>query len=272
VTIDQIGPGEPVPAGRDARPLGALRVLDLTRVLAGPTVGRTLAEHGADVLLVNSPERPNVPPFVLDTGHGKRSAFVDLDTPDGATRLAALTRDADVFVQGYRACALERRGFGPEVLADGHRGLVYVTVNCYGDAGPWRDRGGWEQMAESCTGIADAQGEPGAPALVPAAACDYTTGYLGALGVMGALARRASDGGSYHVRVSLCQTGAWIRSLGAVCDPRAATGASARTITTETPFGRLQHLPPVAQLSTTPAHWSRPPVPLGTDEAAWPHG
>src|SRR5262249_13791711 len=183
-----------------------------------------------------------------DTGPGKRSAFVDLDTPDGATRLAALARDTDVFVQGYRAGALERRGFGPEQLADGHRGLVYVTVNCYGDAGSWRDRGGWEQMAESCTGIADAQGEPNAPALVPAAACDYTTGYLGALGVMAALARRATDGGSYHVRVSLCQTGAWIRSLGAGCDPRAAIGLAgtrARTITTETPFGRLQHRAPV---------------------------
>ena len=107
-------------------------------MLAGPTHGRVLAEHGADVLLVNSPDLPNVPAFVMDTGPGKRSTYLDLDRPDEAARLRELAAGADVFAQGYRSGALERRGLGPAELAEARPGLVYVTINCYGDAGPWR--------------------------------------------------------------------------------------------------------------------------------------
>jgi crotonobetainyl-CoA:carnitine CoA-transferase CaiB-like acyl-CoA transferase len=98
--IEKIGESAPEEAGDGVRPLGGLRVLDLTRILAGPTHGRTLAEHGADVLLVNSPSLDNVPPFVMDTSHGKRSTFLDLDEPDDAARLRALVVGADVFAQG----------------------------------------------------------------------------------------------------------------------------------------------------------------------------
>ncbi len=113
------------------------------------------------------------------------------------------------FTQGYRGGSLERRGFGPDALAELRPGIVVVTINCYGDAGPWRTRPGWEQMAQTVSGMAVGQGEPDHPELVPAAACDYTTGYLAALGTLAALSRRAEAGGSYHVRVSLCQTATW---------------------------------------------------------------
>jgi crotonobetainyl-CoA:carnitine CoA-transferase CaiB-like acyl-CoA transferase len=272
VTIEKIGDSMPEAAGADQRPVGGIRVLDLTRVLAGPTHGRVLAEHGADVLLVNSPDLPNVPGFVMDTGHGKRSAFLDLDRPDDAARLRELAAAADVFAQGYRSGSLERRGLGPADLALARPGLIYVTINCYGDFGPWRARPGWEQLAQSVTGLAAAQGAPGPPVLMPAAACDYTTGYLAALGTMAALWRRSREGGSYHVRASLCQTGTWIAGMGPVCDPGAASGVgdvSQWMEESETAWGRLHHLGPVVEMSATPPSWERPTAPLGTHPATW---
>ena len=273
VAVTKIAEGDPIPAGDGQRPLGGVRALDLTRLLAGPTAGRTLTEHGADVLVISSPTVANVPLFLIDTGHGKRSAFLELDDPADARRLAELAADADVFVQNYRAGSLARRGFGPDELAAGHRGLIYVSVNCYGDVGPWRERGGWEQMAESVTGICAGQRADGRPELVPAAPCDYLTGYLAALGTMAALARRAEEGGSYLVQASLCQTGQWLSGLGATCDPDAASGLagiSELLVTTPTAEGDLRHLPPTATMTATPPRWDRPPPAFGADQPSWP--
>jgi crotonobetainyl-CoA:carnitine CoA-transferase CaiB-like acyl-CoA transferase len=273
VRVERVADSPPEPVGDGRRPLGGVRVLDLTRVLAGPAHGRLLAEHGADVLLVNSPNLPNVPAFVLDTSHGKRSAFLDLERPDEAARLRELAGGADVFVQGYRSGTLERRGLGPEELAAARPGLISVTINCYGDAGPWRERPGWEQLAQSATGLAAAQGAPGPPRLMPAAACDYTTGYLAALGTLAALWRRGHEGGSYHVRASLCQTGAWLAGLGPTRDPDAAAGLGDLTAwmrETDTALGRLRHLAPVAEMTATPPRWARPSPPLGADPPEWP--
>jgi crotonobetainyl-CoA:carnitine CoA-transferase CaiB-like acyl-CoA transferase len=272
VRVDRVADSPPEPAGDGDRPLGGVRVLDLTRVLAGPVHGRLLAEQGADVLLVNSPHLPNVPAFVLDTSHGKRSTFLDLDRPEEAARLRELAADADVFVQGYRAGTLDRHGLGPDELTAARPGLICVTINCYGDTGPWRERPGWEQLAQSATGLAAAQGAPGPPRLMPAAACDYTTGYLAALGTLAALWRRSREGGSYRVRASLCQTGAWVAGMGPVCDPDAASGLGDLTPwmrDTETALGRLRHLGPVAEMTATPARWALPSPPLGADPAEW---
>lgn len=272
VSVEKIADGPVVPVGDGVRPLGGARVLDLTRVLAGPTHARVLAEHGAEVLHVNGAHLDNVPAFVMDTGHGKRSAALDLNTAEDAACLRDLVAGADVFAQGYRGGALESRGFGVEALAAMNPGIIAVNINCYGDVGPWRLRPGWEQLSQSVTGIADAEGEPGRPRLIPAAAADYTTGYLAALGTMAALWRRSREGGSYLVRASLCQTASWIGRDGAAQDPATATGLgdTAPWLTTETtPFGELTHLTPVAQLSRTPGYWATPVVPLGTDPAAW---
>jgi len=269
IEMERIGdaPPEPLPRGFDG-----VRVLDLTRILAGPACGRTLASHGADVLLVSSPKLPTVEPFVIDTSPGKRSAFLDLDEPAGVERLTALVRDADVFTDGYRAGALERRGFGPRALAALRPGIVAVSINCYGNHGPWEHRPGWEQLAQSVTGLAAEQGSPGAPALVPAAACDYTTGYLAALGVMAALWRRSREGGSWQVRVSLTQTAMWLQRLGATCDEQRASGLGdldELLVTSDSGFGRLTHLPPALDCAGAPARWHRPSVPLGTHLPGW---
>jgi crotonobetainyl-CoA:carnitine CoA-transferase CaiB-like acyl-CoA transferase len=271
VSVDKIADGPVVPVGDGLRPLGGVRALDLTRVLAGPTAGRVLAEHGADVLHVNGEHLDNVPAFVIDTSHGKRSTALDLNRPDDADALRGLVRDADVFTQGYRGEALERRGFGVEDLVAANPSIIAVTINCYGDVGPWRTRPGWEQLSQSVTGIADAEGDPGRPRLIPAAAADYTTGYLAALGTMAALRRRAIEGGSYRVRASLCQTAMWIGEDGPCMDPAASqmgTDPSWMTVTA-TGHGELEHMLPVAQLSKTPAHWVLPSPPLGSHEARW---
>jgi crotonobetainyl-CoA:carnitine CoA-transferase CaiB-like acyl-CoA transferase len=286
--IVKIGASSPERLPDGDRPLSGIRVLDLTRVLAGPTCGRTLAEHGADVLRVTGAKLPDIDPFVIDTGHGKLSAALDLDDADDARALGSLAAGADVFVNGYRNGSLERRGFGPETLAALRPGIVYVSIDCYGHAGPWRERAGWEQLAQSATGLALDHGGADGPRLLPAAACDYTTGTLAALGALVALGRRAREGGSWHVRASLCQTGTWIHAHGRTplaagervsIEEALAAGEipglrsseiAALRVESDTPFGRISHLGPVLELSETPPRWERPSVPRGTHAAAWP--
>ena len=277
VEIIKIGDSDPEPIRTSARPLGDMRVLDLTRVLAGPTCARTLASHGADVLKINSPNLPSVPPFVIDTGHGKRSALLDLDNTDDAQTLRGLAATADVFSQGYRKGALERRGFGAEELAALRPGIIYASINAYGHVGPWADRPGWEQLAQTVSGIATDEGTFKSPRLIGAAATDYTTGYLAALGVMSALKRRALEGGSYHVRASLCQTANWLYSFGLFDRdaplPEMDFGLAKPWMTrSESGFGPLHHLGPILKMSETPPRWDQPTVPLGTHEAKWAAG
>ncbi|HZZ35012.1 MAG TPA: CoA transferase, partial [Caulobacteraceae bacterium] len=215
VEIIKIGESAPEPPPGDGdMPLCGLRVLDLTRVLAGPTCARTLAQYGADVLYLASPNLPASEGFISDTNHGKLSAWLDLADEAGRQRLRELARDADVFSQGYRTGSLEALGFGPLDLAALRPGIVYVSINCYGHEGPWRSRAGWEQLAQTVTGMAHIHGGEEGPKLQPGAVTDYTTGYLAAFGALAALHRRALYGGSYLVRVSLCQTGMWVRGLG----------------------------------------------------------
>ncbi len=273
VEISRIGDGPPQPLSDGESALDGIRVMDLTRVLAGPACGRTLASYGADVMRIGSPKLPSFEPFVIETGHGKRSVFVDLNTDEGVICLENLISKTDIFTQGYRTGTLEDRGFGSEKLAKTHPGIIYVSINCYGHVGPWVNRKGWEQLAQCATGIAHAQSTNNKkPQLIPAAPTDYTTGYLAAYGVMNALSRRAKDGGSWHVRASLCQTGMWLTRLGATLDTTSISGMGDITEIQEesdTQWGRLTHLKPVVQMSETPPKWSRPPVPLGTHVPEW---
>lgn len=282
VEVVRIGdsPPEPLPPPGEA-PLSGARVLDLTRVLAGPTCGRTLAQYGAEVLFLTSPGLPNIEPFVADTNPGKRSAWLDLEAPGGPETLAALVRGADVFSQGYRAGAMERRGFGPARLAALRPGIICVEINAYGHEGPWRGRPGWEQLAQTVTGMAEvhgrtAFGEATAPQLQPGAVNDYTTGFLAAYGALIALERRALWGGSYLVRVSLAQTAMWVRGLGlagperlAAVEPLSPKEIDAWRIDVDTGFGPMRHLRPPVSLSVTPTRWRQPLARLGSHPAAW---
>ena len=275
IKIDD-SPPEPLAKGGDA-PLSGVRVLDLTRVLAGPTCARTLAQYGADVLYVAGPGLPSAAAFVADTSHGKLSCYVDLKDDDGRQALRELLKDADVFSQGFRVGALGRMGFGPLELAARRPGLIYVSINAYGHEGGWRGRPGWEQLAQTVTGMAHVHGGEEGPKLQPAAVCDYTTGFLAAFGALVALQRRALYGGSYVVRVSLSQTGVWVRGLGIAGLERIDANVPLEgqeiggyVTKSETGYGPMSHLRPAVRMSSTPPQWRRPTRPLGSDPAAWP--
>ncbi len=273
VEIIKIGDSEPEPLPAGDRPLSGIRVLDATRILAGPMAARTLAEHGADVLMVSARHLPYIPEHVTDTSHGKRSCFLDLRKHDDKATMRSLVGSADVFTNSYRQGALAKLGFSAEEVAAHRPGIVYVSINCYGADGPFSHRAGWEQMGQTVTGILHANGD-GKPKLLPAPACDYTTGYLAAYGALVALARRARDGGSYHVRVSLCQSGMFIYRQGKVSSdslvaPLTTEEIDALRIEGRTSAGPLRHLKPMLQLSETPPRWDRPSPELGSDKAEW---
>jgi len=276
-SIEQIGdaPAKPLPAIE--RPLAGIRVLDLTRIIAGPVCGRTLAAHGADVLLITAPHLPSMLPLVIDTGRGKLSASIDLRDPGRRAKLAALVGDADVFVQGYRPGALAAFGFGPEDVAKLRPGIIYVSLCAYGHAGPWAGRRGFDSLVQTASGFNAAEAEAfgqSKPRELPAQELDHATGYLLAFAAMSALKRRAECGGSWHVRCSLAQTGYWLRSLGRIngmqCpNPRSADVSD---VLEELPsgFGRLTAVRHAATMSETPPRWQRQSTPLGMHPPAWP--
>jgi len=274
-------PAEPLPKGD--RPLSGVRVLDLTRVIAGPTCARTLAEHGADVLKITGAHLPSLGRQEYDTGHGKLSAHLDLREAKDVETLRGLVRKADVFSQGYRPGTLGSRGFSPEALAELRPGIVVVSLCAFSHAGPWASRRGFDTVIQTVSGITHRQGEvfPGAqpgPQFYPVSAIDFLTGYLMAFGAMVALNRRAREGGSWLVRISLAQVGHWLVQRGQV--PVAElkdvqkeftpVELASWTMVSETPVGRLKHLAPVLQLSETPPRWDRPTVPLGYHQPVWP--
>lgn len=276
--ISRIGEAKPEPLPPGARPLAGIRVLDLTRVLAGPTCARTLAEHGADVLKVTASHLPDSGAVELDTGIGKLATRLDLRGADGLGRLLGLVREADVFSQSYRPGALARRGLSPEALAALRPGIVCVALSAWGSTGPWRGRRGFDTIVQTVSGMAHLPADGTRPRLLPVSAIDYVSGYLMAYGAMVALARRATIGGSWLVRVALARTCHWIVERGlidqaALADVPLELGADeiARlSAEIAAPAGRIRHLAPVVSLSETPCHWARPPVPLDHDPPVWP--
>ncbi len=278
VTMRRIGDAPPVAMAAGTRPLSGVRVLDLTRIIAGPVCGRCLAAHGADVLLVTSHHLPMVAPLVIDTGRGKLSCELDLRNPAGRARIEELLGDADVLVQGYRPGAIAGLGLSPERAAAIRPGIVYVSLSAYGHEGPWRDRRGFDSIVQTASGInleeARAAGVEG-PKPLPCQALDHASGYLMAFGATMALARRRREGGSWQVRVALARTGRWLRELGRLDDGFSRAIPAREEIsdlleTTASGFGALSAVRHAARLSATPAGWQRPSVPLGTHAPAWP--
>lgn len=274
-------PPEPLPEG--SRPLSGVRVLDLTRVLAGPTCARTLAEHGADVMKITAAHLPNIGYQEYDTGHGKLNAQLDLREEKDLETLRGLVRQSDVFSQGYRPGTLGGRGLSPEELAELRPGIVYISLSAFSHVGPWASRRGFDTVVQTVSGITSRQGDlfPGAtpgPQFYPVSAIDYLTGYLMAFGGMVAFNKRVHEGGSWLVRISLAQVGRWLLSHGEIPEadlrdvPAEFTKAEIASWSTvsDTPMGQLGHLAPVLGLSETPPRWARPSVPLGHHDPVWP--
>lgn len=278
IQIEKIGEAAPRPWPKGNRPLAGLRVLDLSRVIAGPVAGRTWAAHGADVMLISSPHLPSIPWLVIDTGRGKLSASADLKTEPGRDTLRGLLASADIFSQGYRPQSIAALGFSPEDAAHISPGIVYVSLSAYGHAGPWAGRRGFDSLVQTSTGFNAAEGRAAGgdgPKELPLQILDYATGYLMAFGAMMARLRQAREGGSWHVRVSLVQTGRWLWNLGRLEGGLAAADLTRDQVlpfTEQNPsgFGALQSVRHAAVMSATPALWERPAIPLGASAPLWP--
>jgi crotonobetainyl-CoA:carnitine CoA-transferase CaiB-like acyl-CoA transferase len=260
-------------SGRRARPLAGLRVLDLTRVIAGPVAGRVLTAWGADVLAIRCPHLPTVAWLDVDTGFGKRLRLLDLRDGDDRSAFLDLVRGADVVLQSYRPGALDRLGFSPADLAAVRPGLGHVSVSAYGDAGPWAGRRGFDSLVQLVTGLADV-GRLAAgvdrPVPLPAQALDHAAGWLAAAAVIETARRARSRGGSWRADVTLAGVAHWLDGLGRV---DAATAAATpdpgpedvadRSSTMRVPGGDVRYVLPPGRIDGTAPSWESPsPFPL----------
>jgi crotonobetainyl-CoA:carnitine CoA-transferase CaiB-like acyl-CoA transferase len=276
IGLERVGDAPIHDFGAAERAFSGIRVLSFTHAVAGPTVGRTLAEHGADVLGATRPNDYEHEFIYAEANVGSRSAYVDLDTPTGRDRADSLLAETDVVVNNHRLGSLERRGLDPRELAQRHPGLVYVTVNCYGQSGPWARRGGFDMNGSATSGLMTLEGTAAEPRFpVTFLINDYITGYMGAMGAMAALVKRATDGGSWHVTVSLTRTAMWCGSLGLV-DPSVAGSDEEHSLCEPVPYdapsplGDVHMVAPPVRFSRTAPAWPDPVlVPRGSSRAEW---
>lgn len=272
VGLEELGPGR---TSRPGRLLEGIRVLDLTRVIAGPVAGRFLAAFGADVLRVDAP-LDDAELLEIDTGVGKRRASLDLTDAADRRRFEDLLAEADVLLSAFRPGALDGIGYDLRALESHRAGLVVGQLSAYGDAGPWRDRRGFDSVVQVAVGIAHTCGfdADSGPSALPAQALDHASGYLLAAGVVAALARRVHTGRGHRVAVALARTADWLESLGTrpgrtshAPTPQDAAPYLARW--EETDWGPVDHVRPVGTVGGRAARWERPPVPRGTHESRW---
>ncbi|KAI5371680.1 hypothetical protein J4E82_009637 [Alternaria postmessia] len=224
-TLETETPATPLPfqSSRAPKPqiLAGIRVLELCRTIAGPAMGRGLAEYGAEVIKVTSPNLSDVPFFQVDANIGKHTTDLNLKEPKDRAIFEELLQSADVVLDGYRPGSLDRLGYGPQQLLHlakkRGKGFVYVAENCFGHTGPWASRPGWQQIADCVTGVAWAQGQAmglNEPVVPPFPMSDYGTGCMGTIAALVGLHRRAKAGGSYLGTTSLCQYDIYLLQLG----------------------------------------------------------
>jgi crotonobetainyl-CoA:carnitine CoA-transferase CaiB-like acyl-CoA transferase len=276
IRLEQIGGAPPRDFGPSGRPFNGVRVLSFSHAVAGPTVGRTLAEQGADVLCATRPNDFEHDFIYAEANVGSRNTYIDLDRPDGQKRAAALLATADVVVNNHRMGSLERRGLDPQTLAERYPGLVYVSITCYGSRGPWASRGGFDMNGSAVSGLMTVEGSESEPKLpITSLINDYITGYMGALGAVAALVKRATEGGSWHVTVSLTRTAMWCGSLGLVNPDLAGANKEHRlreplSYNARSPLGDVHMLAPPTLFSRTPPRWPDPLlVPRGSSRPVW---
>lgn len=279
IGVERIGDGEPRPAPVNGTGAGAgtggrrLRVLDCSRVLAGPVAGMTLAANGADVLRVGTARLPSMPLCVVATGFGKRNTDLDLATAAGAADFARLLAGADVWIDGYRPGALAGLGFPLERVAPGS---VVVQIDAFGSTGdptsghpaPWAGRRGFDSIVQTTTGIvAEGMARSGRdrPTPLPVQANDYCTGLLAAFAARRLADHQAKVGGTWLARLSLLRTRNWLVGLAPPHDfePRPVEVRPEALHTVETEWGRLTAPRPIG------GRWPSPPRPLGTAEPTW---
>ncbi|MFJ8022736.1 CoA transferase [Streptomyces sp. NPDC096311] len=259
-------------AGDPLLPAAGIRVLDLTRVIAGPVATRTLALLGADVLRIDSPRLPEIDDQHADLDFGKRSATLDLSARGDRSAFEELLAEADVVVTGYRPGALDRFGLSPGALAERRPGLVVAQLSAWGGYGPWSGRRGFDSLVQVATGIARIEGSAERPGALPAQALDHGTGYLLAAAVLRSLTEQTREGGTRLVRLALARTAAWLVDAPAHRDeePADASYGSGPWLTeTDSDLGRLRYARSPVSFAGGPRDWARPPGRWGTDPARW---
>jgi crotonobetainyl-CoA:carnitine CoA-transferase CaiB-like acyl-CoA transferase len=251
-------------------PLAGIRVLDLTRVIAGPVATRTLGYFGADVLRIDSPRLPEIGWQHLDTGAGKRTTLLDLRTASDAAVFSSLLDQADVVVLGYRPQGLDALGLNPERLAAAHPGIVIARLSAWGfDAGD-EGRRGFDSIVQAASGIAWIESPDGErPGALPAQALDHSAGYLLAAAVMDALRLQRAEGGSHLVQTSLRRVAAELLTMPPEERAEPDDDLSDQTVEHETSSGRLRYVRPAARLAGMSDDFAYPPHPWGTDVAQW---
>ena len=277
--ISQLGASDAKPwSANPIRPLDGVKVLDMTRVIAGPVCGRTLAAFGAEVLRLTPPRFPDRTPLILDGGAGKRNALLNVKSAEGLAIFRDLVREADIIVQGYRPGALDAIGVGPDAIRDINPSIVCITLCAFGYEGPWAQRRGFDSIVQTVSGIADAGGRAaglakGAAKPLPAQALDHASGYLMAAMAMTALLRQRQEGGAWRARSALAWTGRWLESLGrinAIDEPEPSTDAITAYMQDEHgPFGHVRRIGMATKLSATPGYWTIPAAPLDQHTPSW---
>jgi crotonobetainyl-CoA:carnitine CoA-transferase CaiB-like acyl-CoA transferase len=279
ITLEKIGESEPVPFKGGARsPLEGIRALGLGHVIAGAAIGRDLAYYGADVLNIWRPDDTEVEGFAWDVQVGMRSTILDGSKEDRA-KFDHLVKDADVFFSNRRPGYLERYGLTAEELSQKKPGLIHAKVVLHGEQGPWSNRVGFDEIGAAVSGVFSIEGtatQPKTPPIIPI--CDNVVGWLGTIGILAALRRRAVEGGSYRVVVSLTRTVLWLLSMG-IFDKEYARATAGATdehtyvapdlFTAETPLGTYQGFTDQVVLARTPGFFRTVLVPRGSSKPEW---
>jgi len=279
IRVEKIGDSEPIPFRPGAKsPLDGIRAFGMGHVIAGAGIGRDLASYGADVLNIWRPDSVEVEGFALDVQVGMRSTILDKSAEDRA-KLDNLLKDTDIFFANKRPGYLAHNGLGADELSVKKPGLIHATVVLHGETGPWANRPGFDEIGAAVTGLFTIEGAPGAPKQPPIVPiCDNAVGWLATIGIIEALRRRAEQGGSYRVVVSLTRTVLWLLSLGIFDKAYAkATAGSADEhryvdpdlFTAETPCGTYQGMTDQVVMSRTPAAFRTVLVPRGSSKPEW---
>ena len=276
IGLTRIGDAPPRALGPSERPFGGVRVLSFTHAVAGPTVGRVLAEQGADVLGATRPNDFEHDWVYFEANIGSRSAWLDLTKDSGKADVDRLLGDAHVVINNHRERKLEKLGIDPRELARTHPGLVHVSLTCYGSTGPWANRGGFDMNGSAASGLMVIEGDVDKPQLPPTGLInDFITGYMGALGAAAGLIKQQTEGGSWHVTVNLTRSAMWYQTLGLVdpadtgCDDEHTIGVP-DAYDADTPMGWVHMLAPPVRFSHTPARWPDPIlVPRGSSLPEW---
>ncbi|KAI7782692.1 hypothetical protein LA080_013028 [Diaporthe eres] len=286
ISISQIATG---PAGLPAHIfpgiypcLRGLRVLEMSRGIAAPLAGKTLAVHGADVIWVTSPNLPSLPDTDIDLGRGKRTVQLDLHDDNERQKLMELVKSCDVFIQSFRPGSLAAHGLSQEQVAALNPGVVYASLSAFGPRGPWSGRRGFDSLVQTCSGMnvseAEHYGTGGVAQHTPCQALDHASGYLLSSGIMAALHRRAKVGGSHAVEVSLAGVMKYLRSLGQypgssgfeVPDFETAEDVEEKYLETcPTGFGELRAVRHSVTMKGCKVSWERMPKPPGSDKPEW---